>query len=118
MKELGKCPTMVIGSCLSRTVTYILIPPGADVSHPGPGSYMPSVAALVSSYDPRASQYSATIRVQEARLEVIEDMQSMVTVSAVTSITMRSRSKHPAGSLESISIQERGDTADADFLLP
>lgn len=50
---------------------------GADVSHPGPGSSLPSIAALVGSYDQTACLYSASISVQDARTEVITDFEGM-----------------------------------------
>ena len=54
---------------------------GADVSHPGPGSHLPSIAALVSSVDQEFSQYAvASVRVQEAHVEMIEDMADMFKV--------------------------------------
>jgi eukaryotic translation initiation factor 2C len=54
---------------------------GADVSHPGPGSLLPSVAALVASMDQYASRYVASIRVQASRVEMIEDLTNMFDVS-------------------------------------
>lgn len=57
-QQMGKVPFMVIG---------------ADVSHPGPGSQMPSVASLVGSYDREACQYIASVQVQSSRVEVIEN---------------------------------------------
>ncbi|KAF8313382.1 Piwi domain-containing protein [Amanita rubescens] len=61
-REWFKEPTMVFG---------------ADVSHPGPGSHQPSISALVGSVDPWYTRYIATTRVQDPRLEMIEDMESM-----------------------------------------
>ncbi|KAH8117266.1 Piwi-domain-containing protein [Phellopilus nigrolimitatus] len=52
---------------------------GADVTHPGPGVLRPSVAALVSSVDESAAKYVCRCSVQEPRLEIIEDLQAMVT---------------------------------------
>ncbi|TFK65657.1 Piwi-domain-containing protein [Pluteus cervinus] len=51
---------------------------GADVSHPGVGSGMPSIAAMVSSFDNRMSQYATSMRVQETRTEIIDDIGGMV----------------------------------------
>lgn len=53
---------------------------GADVTHPGAdeGSDKPSVAAVVGSVDPRASQYCCEIRVQKSKQEYIQDMEGMV----------------------------------------
>ncbi|KAF8624328.1 hypothetical protein AX17_007156 [Amanita inopinata Kibby_2008] len=50
---------------------------GADVSHPGPGSQQPSVAALVGSVDPWYTRYVAATRVQDPRVEMMEDLEGM-----------------------------------------
>ncbi|KAJ7470308.1 Piwi domain-containing protein [Mycena latifolia] len=68
MDELRAKPTMVLG---------------ADVSHPSPGSTLPSVAALVASHDPYACKYTASIRLQSSRVEMIQDLKDMV-ASALT----------------------------------
>ncbi|KAF9458642.1 Piwi domain-containing protein [Collybia nuda] len=69
MDYLGQLPTMVLG---------------ADVSHPGPGSALPSIAALVSSFDKRVCAYAASIRVQESRTEVIVDLTNMFAIALKT----------------------------------
>lgn len=54
---------------------------GADVTHPGvdqQDSGKPSIAAVVGSVDPRASQYCCEIRIQKSKQEIIEDMENMV----------------------------------------
>ncbi|CAG8488744.1 11583_t:CDS:10 [Funneliformis caledonium] len=52
---------------------------GADISHPSPGDpSRPSIAALCASMDARASRYSAAIRVQTSRTEIIADLANMV----------------------------------------
>ena len=54
---------------------------GADVTHPGADqqdSGKPSIAAVVGSVDPRASQYCCEIRIQKSKQEYIEDMENMV----------------------------------------
>ncbi|KAG7086247.1 hypothetical protein E1B28_002217 [Marasmius oreades] len=51
---------------------------GADVSHPAPGSTMPSIAALVSSVDSRATRYVATVKVQQSRTELIQELDQML----------------------------------------
>jgi len=54
---------------------------GADVTHPGADQQdadRPSIAAVVGSVDPRASQYCAEIRIQAPKQEYIEDMEDMV----------------------------------------
>jgi len=60
---------------LSSAPTIVL---GGDVHHPGPGSDRPSIAAVVASLDRHFARHAATVRVQEKRKEVIEDLQSMV----------------------------------------
>ncbi|KAF7359355.1 Protein argonaute-2 [Mycena sanguinolenta] len=54
------------------------VPPRADVSHPSPQSTLPSVAGVVSSWDPQACRYGASVRLQRSRLEIIEDLEAMV----------------------------------------
>ncbi|KIL64721.1 hypothetical protein M378DRAFT_1041026 [Amanita muscaria Koide BX008] len=55
-------------------VTMVL---GADVSHPGPGSGLPSISALVASVDRLYTRYIAETRVQDPREEMIEDLENM-----------------------------------------
>jgi len=50
---------------------------GADVSHPGPGSSLPSIAALVASVDPWYTRYVAATNVQDPHLEMIENLEDM-----------------------------------------
>lgn len=82
MKWLRDVPTMVLGMiyCYNCSQSTQIIT-GADVSHPAPGSMQPSIAALVSSHDSTACQYTASIRVQPPRTEMIEDLTNMVLVS-------------------------------------
>ena len=57
---------------------------GATVTHPPAGdSRKPSIAALVSSVDAHPSAYSATVRIQEARKDVISGLATMVRESLV-----------------------------------
>lgn len=89
MKEFAnpRRPTMVLGEigCLAPHLHFsIYCYLGADVSHPGPGEDRPSTAALVSSYDMYASQYAASISVQQARTEIIADLQRMMEVRVDT----------------------------------
>lgn len=53
---------------------------GADVTHPSPESRgnTPSVAAVTASHDPRAFKYNICWRLQEPRLEIIEDLENIV----------------------------------------
>ncbi|KAJ3850180.1 Piwi domain-containing protein [Lentinula lateritia] len=64
MNYLAEVPTMVIG---------------ADVTHPSPGSTAPSFASLVSSRDPQCSIYSAQMKIQPFRREIIESIDDMMT---------------------------------------
>ncbi|KAI6110019.1 Piwi domain-containing protein [Pisolithus sp. B1] len=52
---------------------------GVDVGHPAPGAVdQPSVASLVFSFDVDATRYEALTCIQRPRLEIIEDLGSMV----------------------------------------
>lgn len=55
---------------------------GADVTHPAPAhrGQKPSIAAIVASVDPQASQYEVEIRVLDSgqNEEVIQDMKNVV----------------------------------------
>ncbi|XP_013401234.1 protein argonaute-2-like [Lingula anatina] len=52
---------------------------GADVTHPPAGDMLkPSIAAVVGSMDAHPSRYSATVRVQQHRQEIIQDLAQMV----------------------------------------
>ncbi|OON18282.1 piwi domain protein, partial [Opisthorchis viverrini] len=52
---------------------------GADVTHPPAGDKTkPSIAAVVASMDAHPSRYSATVRVQPHRQEIIQDLYPMV----------------------------------------
>uniref|UniRef100_A0A5K3FNC3 Protein argonaute-1 n=1 Tax=Mesocestoides corti TaxID=53468 RepID=A0A5K3FNC3_MESCO len=52
---------------------------GADVTHPPAGDKTkPSIAAVVASMDAHPSRYSATVRVQSHRQEIIQDLYPMV----------------------------------------
>uniref|UniRef100_A0A1D1XV91 Protein argonaute MEL1 n=1 Tax=Anthurium amnicola TaxID=1678845 RepID=A0A1D1XV91_9ARAE len=60
---------------ISEVPTIVM---GADVTHPGPGDRnTPSITSVCASMDARASRYAATIRVQEARTEIIADLANM-----------------------------------------
>ncbi|KAG5716256.1 Protein argonaute-2 [Termitomyces sp. T112] len=69
MEYLKSTPTMVIGS---------------DVSHPAPGSLLPSISALVASVDERLCKYTASIRVQASRTEIIQDLSEMFKIALTT----------------------------------
>lgn len=52
---------------------------GADVTHPAAGDdKKPSIAAVVGSIDGHPSRYSASVRIQQHRQEIIQDLTSMV----------------------------------------
>ncbi|XP_029634731.1 protein argonaute-2-like [Octopus sinensis] len=52
---------------------------GADVTHPPAGdASKPSIAAVVGSMDGHPSRYSASVRVQEHRKEIIQELAIMV----------------------------------------
>ena len=52
---------------------------GADVTHPPAGdNKKPSIAAVVGSMDGHPSRYAATVRVQQHRQEIIQDLSNMV----------------------------------------
>ncbi|KAG6832703.1 hypothetical protein H0H92_012275 [Tricholoma furcatifolium] len=63
---------------LSKSATMII---GADVSHPAPGSSFPSISSLVASVDSRFSRYTASIRLQARRTEVIEKFSEMFKIA-------------------------------------
>jgi eukaryotic translation initiation factor 2C len=53
---------------------------GIDVTHPSPGSssHAPSVPAMVASVDRFLGQWPATLRIQRARQEEVEDLTEML----------------------------------------
>ena len=53
---------------------------GIDVTHPSPGSSSdaPSVAGMVASYDKWLGQWPATLRIQEARKEMVSELGEML----------------------------------------
>ena len=51
---------------------------GADVNHPAPGdSLRPSFCSVIASMDSRACRYSASLRAQGPRVEIISDLEAM-----------------------------------------
>jgi hypothetical protein len=51
---------------------------GADVNHPAPGdSLRPSFCSVIGSMDSRACRYSASLRAQGPRVEIISDLEAM-----------------------------------------
>ncbi|RKO88986.1 Piwi domain-containing protein [Blyttiomyces helicus] len=51
---------------------------GADVTHAHSGSAAPSVAAVVTSLDPKATKYRTILRAQPSRVEIIGDMEMIM----------------------------------------
>ena len=53
---------------------------GIDVTHPSPGSIegTPSIAGVVASIDKRYAQWPASIRPQESRQEMVQNLEQMV----------------------------------------
>jgi len=53
---------------------------GIDVTHPSPGSSKsaPSIAGVVASVDAVFSQYPASMRVQEGRVEMVQELEEMI----------------------------------------
>lgn len=64
---------------LSEDKTMVV---GIDVTHPSPGSNSnaPSVASMVASIDKNLAQWPADIRIQEARQEMVGDLEGMLKV--------------------------------------
>lgn len=76
--------SMVVGKylCSCALQRWLMVVSGCDISHPGPGvKNRPSIASLVGSLDVNFSRYSAHVRCQEPRQEVIQDLEGMLTVS-------------------------------------
>ncbi|KAI0692213.1 Piwi-domain-containing protein [Cytidiella melzeri] len=62
---------------------------GCDISHPAPGvKNRPSIASLVASIDERCVRYSAHVRCQDPRQEVIADLRGML-LDAIDSFKKR-----------------------------
>ncbi|KAJ9582418.1 hypothetical protein L9F63_003271, partial [Diploptera punctata] len=61
--------------CLLRPIMIV----GADVTHPSPDqNNIPSVAAVCASHDPLVFKYNIQIRLQPPKVEIIEDLQSII----------------------------------------
>jgi hypothetical protein len=75
---------MIVGTCLrcsTRDTDPQLSPSaliGADVTHPGPGLFEPSIASIVTSMNPEHTRYTTFFSVQSPRLEIIEELRSMM----------------------------------------
>ncbi|KAJ6439029.1 Piwi, PAZ and DUF1785 domain protein [Purpureocillium lavendulum] len=64
-------------SIIEQSKTMVV---GIDVTHPSPGSssHAPSVSAMVASIDKHLGQWPATLRIQRARQESVDDLTEML----------------------------------------
>ncbi|XP_059158958.1 protein argonaute-2-like isoform X8 [Physella acuta] len=77
--KLGGVNSILVPSIRPHVFREPIIFLGADVTHPPAGDTLkPSIAAVVGSMDAHPSRYSATVRVQEHRQEIIRDLATMV----------------------------------------
>jgi eukaryotic translation initiation factor 2C len=77
--KLGGINTILLPSIRPQVFREPVIFLGADVTHPPAGdTSKPSIAAVVGSMDAHPSRYSATVRVQQHRQEIIHDLSIMV----------------------------------------
>ncbi|XP_012943067.1 protein argonaute-2 isoform X3 [Aplysia californica] len=77
--KLGGVNSILLPSIRPHVFREPIIFLGADVTHPPAGDTLkPSIAAVVGSMDAHPSRYSATVRVQEHRQEIIRDLATMV----------------------------------------
>lgn len=77
--KLGGVNSILVPTARPRIFSEPVIFMGADITHPPAGdSKKPSIAAVVGSMDAHPSRYSATVRVQQHRQEIITDLAPMV----------------------------------------
>ncbi|KAL1421033.1 hypothetical protein MTO96_023555 [Rhipicephalus appendiculatus] len=77
--KLGGINSILVPSIRPKVFNEPVIFLGADVTHPPAGdNKKPSIAAVVGSMDAHPSRYAATVRVQQHRQEIIQDLASMV----------------------------------------
>ncbi|XP_077291860.1 protein argonaute-1 isoform X11 [Arctopsyche grandis] len=77
--KLGGINSILVPSLRPKVFNEPVIFLGADVTHPPAGdNKKPSIAAVVGSMDAHPSRYAATVRVQQHRQEIIQEMSSMV----------------------------------------
>ncbi|XP_055694608.1 protein argonaute-2-like isoform X3 [Lutzomyia longipalpis] len=77
--KLGGINSILVPSIRPKVFNEPVIFLGADVTHPPAGdNKKPSIAAVVGSMDGHPSRYSATVRVQQHRQEIIQELSSMV----------------------------------------
>ncbi|XP_064651872.1 protein argonaute-2-like isoform X6 [Lineus longissimus] len=77
--KLGGINNILLPSIRPAVFNEPIIFLGADVTHPPAGdTSKPSIAAVVGSMDAHPSRYSATVRIQQHRQEIIQDLSTMV----------------------------------------
>ncbi|KAL0268325.1 UNVERIFIED_CONTAM: hypothetical protein PYX00_010313 [Menopon gallinae] len=77
--KLGGINSILVPNIRPKVFNEPVIFLGADVTHPPAGdNKKPSIAAVVGSMDGHPSRYAATVRVQQHRQEVIQELSSMV----------------------------------------
>uniref|UniRef100_A0A8D8UB55 Protein argonaute-1 n=1 Tax=Cacopsylla melanoneura TaxID=428564 RepID=A0A8D8UB55_9HEMI len=77
--KLGGINSILVPSIRPKVFNEPVIFMGADVTHPPAGdNKKPSIAAVVGSMDAHPSRYAATVRVQQHRQEIIQELSSMV----------------------------------------
>jgi len=77
--KLGGINSILVPSIRPKVFNEPVIFLGADVTHPPAGdNKKPSIAAVVGSMDAHPSRYAATVRVQQHRQEIIQDLSNMV----------------------------------------
>ena len=77
--KLGGVNSILLPSIRPKVFNEPVIFLGADVTHPPAGdNKKPSIAAVVGSQDAHPSRYAATVRVQQHRQEIIQELCAMV----------------------------------------
>lgn len=77
--KLGGVNSILVPSIRPKVFSEPVIFLGADVTHPPAGdNKKPSIAAVVGSQDAHPSRYAATVRVQAHRVEIIQELSTMV----------------------------------------
>nr|QKV26109.1 argonaute-1 [Pinctada fucata] len=77
--KLGGINNILLPSMRPAVFRQPVIFLGADVTHPPAGdTTKPSIAAVVGSMDAHPSRYSATVRIQQHRQEIIQELSTMV----------------------------------------
>ncbi|NP_001295590.1 protein argonaute-2 [Strongylocentrotus purpuratus] len=77
--KLGGINNILVPNIRPRVFAEPVIFLGADVTHPPAGDdKKPSIAAVVGSMDGHPSRYCASVRVQNHRVEIIQDLMGMV----------------------------------------